>query len=104
VPVYALGSPGGANIIDYVAEALVALLDWNLSPAKAAALPHILNRNGPTILEENRGLESIGTALTSMGDTVKFQPIDSGLNIVALGNNGMVGASDPRREGVALGD
>jgi len=103
-PVYALGSPGGANIIDYVAEALVALLDWNLSPAAAAALPHVLNRNGPTILEENRGLESVGAALTSMGDTVKFHPIDSGLNIVALGNNGMVGASDPRREGVALGD
>jgi len=104
VPVYALGSPGGANIIDYVAEALVGLLDWNLSPAQAAALPHVINRNGPTLLEEGRGLESVGAALTSMGDTVKFQPIDSGLNIVALGANGMVGASDPRREGVALGD
>jgi gamma-glutamyltranspeptidase/glutathione hydrolase len=103
-PLYALGSPGGANIIDYVAEALVGLLDWNLSPAAAAALPHVLNRNGPTILEENRGLEPLGAALSGMGDTVKFQPIDSGLNIVALGNNGMVGASDPRREGVALGD
>jgi len=104
LPVYALGSPGGANIIDYVAEALVALLDWNLSPAEAAALPHVINRNGPTLLEEGRGLESLGAALTAMGDTVKFQPIDSGLNIVALGENGMVGASDPRREGVALGD
>jgi gamma-glutamyltranspeptidase/glutathione hydrolase len=104
VPVYALGSPGGANIIDYVAEALVALLDWKLTPAEAAALPHVINRNGPTLLEEGRGLESVGAALTAMGDTVKFQPIDSGLNIVALGENGMVGASDPRREGVALGD
>jgi gamma-glutamyltranspeptidase/glutathione hydrolase len=103
-PLYALGSPGGANIIDYVAEALVALLDWKLSPAEAAALPHVLNRNGPTILEQGRGLESVGAALTAMGDTVKFQPIDSGLNIVALGENGMVGASDPRREGVTLGD
>jgi gamma-glutamyltranspeptidase/glutathione hydrolase len=56
------------------------------------------------LLEEGRGLESLGAALTAMGDTVKFQPIDSGLNIVALGENGMVGASDPRREGVALGD
>jgi gamma-glutamyltranspeptidase/glutathione hydrolase len=103
-PVYALGSPGGANIIDYVAEALVGLLDWQLSPAEAAALPHIINRNGPTILEQGRGLESIGAALTAMGDTVKFDSFDSGLNIVALGDNGMVGASDPRREGVALGD
>ncbi len=64
----------------------------------------MINRNGPTLLEEGRGLESLGAALTAMGDTVKFQPIDSGLNIVALGENGMVGASDPRREGVALGD
>ena len=104
VPLYALGSPGGANIIDYVAEALVALLDWHLSPAEAAALPHVINRNGPTVLEADRGLESVGAALTAMGDTVKFDSIDSGLNIVALGGNGMVGASDPRREGVALGD
>lgn len=103
-PVYALGSPGGANIIDYVAEALVALLDWNLSPAEAAALPHVINRDGPTLLEAGRGLDSVGAALTAMGDTVKFQPIDSGLQIVVLGPNGMVGASDPRREGVTLGD
>lgn len=104
LPVYALGSPGGANIIDYVAEALVGLLDWQLSPAEAAALPHVINRNGPTVLEQGRGLEAVGAALTAMGDTVKFEPIDSGLNIVALGENGLVGASDPRREGVALGD
>jgi len=103
-PVYAVGSPGGANIIDYVAEALVALLDWNLSPAKATALPHVINRNGPTLLEKDRGLEKVGAALTAMGDTVKFDTIDSGLQVVVLGPNGMVGASDPRREGVALGD
>jgi gamma-glutamyltranspeptidase/glutathione hydrolase len=103
-PVYALGSPGGANIIDYVAEACIALLDWHLSPAEATALPHVINRNGPTLLEQDRGLESLGAALTAMGDTVKFDAIDSGLQIVVLGPNGMVGASDPRREGVVLGD
>jgi gamma-glutamyltranspeptidase/glutathione hydrolase len=103
-PLYALGSPGGANIIDYVAEALVGLLDWHLSPGAAAALPHIINRNGPTLLEADSGFEEIGAALTDLGDTVKIQPIDSGLNIVAFHNDGLVGASDPRREGVALGD
>jgi gamma-glutamyltranspeptidase/glutathione hydrolase len=103
-PVFALGSPGGANIIDYVAEALVGLLDWHLGPGASAALPHIINRNGPTTLEANDGFDDVGAALTDMGDTVKFDSMDSGLNIVALGKNGLVGASDPRREGVALGD
>jgi gamma-glutamyltranspeptidase/glutathione hydrolase len=39
-----------------------------------------------------------------MGDTVKFEDMDSGLAIVAFGPNGLIGASDPRRDGVALGD
>ncbi|HVT51988.1 MAG TPA: gamma-glutamyltransferase [Dongiaceae bacterium] len=103
-PDFALGSPGGSYIIDYVAEALVGLLDWHLGPGGAAALPHIINRNGPTVLEAKRGLEDIGAGLEEMGDTVKFEDMDSGLAIVAFAPNGLIGASDPRRDGVALGD
>jgi gamma-glutamyltranspeptidase/glutathione hydrolase len=103
-PAFALGSPGGAYIIDYVAEALVGLLDWHLGPGGAAALPHIINRNGPTVLEAQRNLEDIGTGLEGLGDTVKYEDMDSGLAIVAFGPNGLTGASDPRRDGVALGD
>jgi gamma-glutamyltranspeptidase/glutathione hydrolase len=104
-PAYALGSPGGAYIVDYVAEALVGLLDWHLGPGGAAALPHIINRNtGTTVLEAKRDLEDVGAGLEDMGDTVKFEDMDSGLAIVAFGPNGLVGASDPRRDGVALGD
>jgi len=103
-PVFALGSPGGSYIIDYVAEATVGLIDWRLGPGEAAALPHIINRNGPTVLEAQRGLETIGGGLADLGDTVKYEDMDSGLAIVAFGPNGLTGASDPRREGVALGD
>jgi gamma-glutamyltranspeptidase/glutathione hydrolase len=103
-PVFALGSPGGPNIIDYVAEALVGLIDWRLGPGATVALPHIINRNGPTILESNAGLEDLGAALEDLGDSVKFDSMDSGLEIVSFGKDGMTGASDPRREGVALGD
>ncbi len=103
-PVFALGSPGGSYIIDYVAGALVGLLDWHLAPGASAALPHVINRNGPTVLEAKRGLEEIGGGLEDLGDAVKYEDMDSGLAIVALGPNGLVGASDPRREGVALGD
>jgi gamma-glutamyltranspeptidase/glutathione hydrolase len=104
-PAYALGSPGGAYIIDYVAEALVGLLDWHLGPGAAAALPHVINRNtGPTVLEADRDLEEIGAGLEALGDKVSFEDMDSGLAIVAFGPNGLIGASDPRRDGVALGD
>src|SRR5581483_12107983 len=72
-PVFALGSPGGSYIIDYVAEAAVGLMDWHLSPGQAAALPHIINRNGPTVLEAKRGLEAIGGGLEDLGDTVKYE-------------------------------
>jgi gamma-glutamyltranspeptidase/glutathione hydrolase len=103
-PAFALGSPGGSYIIDYVAEAAVGLMDWRLGPGAAAALPHVINRNGPTVLEKQRSLEEIGAGLEDMGDTVKYEDMDSGLSIVAFGPNGLIGASDPRREGVALGD
>ena len=103
-PAFALGSPGGSYIIDYVAEALVGLLDWHLGPGAAAALPHIINRNGSTVLEADRGLEDLGGGLEDMGDTVKYEDMDSGLAIVAFGPKGLTGASDPRRDGVALGD
>jgi gamma-glutamyltranspeptidase/glutathione hydrolase len=103
-PAFALGSPGGSYIIDYVAEAVVGLIDWRLGPGGAAALPHIINRNGPTVLEAKRGLEAIGGGLEDLGDTVKYEDMDSGLAIVAFGPNGLIGASDPRRDGVALGD
>jgi gamma-glutamyltranspeptidase/glutathione hydrolase len=103
-PAFALGSPGGSYIIDYVAEAVVGLVDWKLGPGGAAALPHVINRNGPTVLEAKRSLEDIGAGLEDMGDTVKYEDMDSGLNIVAFGPDGLTGASDPRREGVALGD
>jgi gamma-glutamyltranspeptidase/glutathione hydrolase len=103
-PVYALGSPGGPNIIGYVVQALVGLLDWNLSPAEAVAAGRYLNRNGPTILEAGAGLEDTGRKLESMGHEIDYRALDSGLNIIAFKDHLLIGASDPRREGVALGD
>ena len=54
-----LGSPGGSRIIAYVAEAIIALLDWELSPGTAAALAHVANRNGPTDLEAGTAAEDL---------------------------------------------
>ncbi len=103
-PVYALGSPGGPNIIGYVVQALVGLLDWNLSPAQAVAAAHYLNRNGDTLLEADAGLEETGRKLEQLGHRIDFRDLNSGLNIIAFTDRQLIGASDPRREGIALGD
>jgi gamma-glutamyltranspeptidase/glutathione hydrolase len=103
-PVLALGSPGGPNIIGYVAQALVLMLDWQATPGEAAAAPHILNRNGPTLVEEGTAAEKLAPALEKLGQKIEIQPLMSGLNIVAFRRGQLIGASDPRRDGVALGD
>jgi gamma-glutamyltranspeptidase / glutathione hydrolase len=98
------GSPGGGAIIGYVVQALVAALDWDLPAATVVSLPHFLNRNGPTELEEGTAIAGIGEALRRMGHMVRVHRLDSGLNVIRVTPNGFDGASDPRREGVALGD
>ncbi|HEX9448614.1 MAG TPA: gamma-glutamyltransferase family protein, partial [Dongiaceae bacterium] len=103
-PILALGSPGGPNIIGYVAQALLLMLDHQAQPATAVAAAHILNRNGPTILEQGSSAESLASGLQVLGQKVKIQPLMSGLNIVQMRDGYLIGASDPRRDGVALGD
>ena len=46
-----LGSPGGPRIIGFVAQSVIALLDWGLDAQAALSLPRHVNRNGATELE-----------------------------------------------------
>jgi gamma-glutamyltranspeptidase / glutathione hydrolase len=103
-PVIALGSPGGPNIIGYVAQALIEMIDWGRSPAEAAAAPHILNRNGPTLIEVGTRALDLRGALEALGHEVEERELRSGLNIVQIKYGVMIGASDPRRDGIALGE
>jgi gamma-glutamyltranspeptidase / glutathione hydrolase len=100
----AAGSPGGPMIIAYVAEALVGMLDGNLSPQQAAAEPHFANPNGPTILESGTSIDALGPQLTAMGHNVVERDLGSGLHIVERVPGGYIGGADSRRDGIALGD
>lgn len=103
-PVVAVGSPGGSAIIGYVAQALVAMLDWNLDPQQAINLPILLNRNGATQVEAVPAADALASALTAMGHQVKRETINSGLHAIRWSPDGWQGGADPRRDGVALGD
>ena len=98
----ALGSPGGNAIPAYVAKTLVGWLYWNLPLDQAIALPNLVARGdrhngevlafGPDLVE---GLAARGVRIgPGSGE-------DSGLHGVQWREGRLLGAADPRREGVA---
>lgn len=107
--VAAVGSPGGSQIIGYVAKTLVGLLDWDLDVQQAISLPNFGSRNGPTELERGRIDPALAGELKARGHDVREIDMTSGLQGIVRtrlpdGKPGWAGGADPRREGVALGD
>ena len=103
-PVFALGSPGGSNIISYVVTTLIALIDWKMDMQKAVSLPHFVNRFGKYDLEQGTAAADLADDLAALGYQVNVTELNSGLNGIAIGADGLAGGTDPRREGVAVGD
>jgi gamma-glutamyltranspeptidase/glutathione hydrolase len=98
-----VGSPGGSAIINYVAQTLIAMLDWHLDPQQAVSLPHYGSRNGPTELEQGCHLEALGPQLEARGHTVALLDMTSGLSAILKTEHGYAGGADPRREGTVKG-
>jgi len=103
-PVLLIGSPGGSRIINYVAKSLIAIIDWNMDPQDAINLGHVVNRNGATDLEEGSDATQYQAALEALGHEVKVRNLNSGLHAIQIKDGMLIGAADPRREGVALGN
>ena len=105
VPTLVAGSPGGSRIICYVAQALIGILDWQMNPQQAAAMPHFCNRNGTTDIESHAGAERFSAVLADMGHEVRIRNLNSGLHLIQrLPSGELLGGADPRREGLVLGD
>jgi gamma-glutamyltranspeptidase/glutathione hydrolase len=103
-----LGSSGGARLIGYVVQTLIATLDWGLDLQKAIELPRHVDMNGPILLERNTPLAQLSPALQAMGHAVEQRRLASGIHGIMIDRKGeeprLIGGADPRREGVAVGD
>src|SRR5262249_49654492 len=102
-PEMVLGSPLGAAIVGIVSKALVALIDWQMSPADAAAVPGALFMGNTVLLEP--GLTKAAPGMKDRGHTIRIGEYASGLHIITIGKDGVLhGGADPRREGTVVGE
>ncbi|GAB4066051.1 gamma-glutamyltransferase [Ancylobacter sonchi] len=103
-PLLALGSPGGSQIIGYVAKTLIAHFDWGMDLPAAIAAPNVLARFDTVEVEQGTPAEALEPKLTALGYKVKKAPMTSGVQAVLIGPDGLTGAADPRREGAVIGE
>lgn len=104
------GSPGGSRIIGYTAQSIMNMIDFGRDPQQAINLPHYGNRNGTTELEAAiPGVTGPGDAadlredLEALGHPVSVRSLTSGLSIIQVTDDGLVGGADKRRDGTVGG-
>jgi gamma-glutamyltranspeptidase/glutathione hydrolase len=100
---FAVGSPGGNAIIAYVSKVLIGVLDWGLTPQQAIDLPNVIAR-GSVMPETSRMSPALVDGLRTLGHVFREGrgAENSGLHAIWVDDAGsLVGAADPRRDGVA---
>ncbi len=115
-----IGSPGGSNIIQYVAKAIIGVIDFRLNIQQAINLPNFgAQTSATTSLEKSTSITALEAPLKAKGHTIAIVDINSGLHGItfngirpdgSFGNltqsvvRSWAGGADPRREGVARGN
>ncbi|MFQ3206148.1 MAG: gamma-glutamyltranspeptidase/glutathione hydrolase [Glaciecola sp.] len=98
-----IGSPGGSRIIDYVAQTIINVVDFDMDIQEAINAPRMTNRNDYTALEKGTALPKLQVELEMKGHDVRVLDLNSGLHGIQLIDGKLIGGADPRREGVAVG-
>ncbi len=98
------GSPGGNSIPAYTAKTILGIVDWGLSVQDAVNFPNIIARGDTVRVEVGREPgQTLSDNLSAAG--YKVQEVDgenSGLHVILVTEDGLIGAADPRREGTVM--
>ncbi|WMN87254.1 gamma-glutamyltransferase [Vibrio parahaemolyticus] len=103
-PYMAIGSPGGSRIIGYVAQTIIAHTQWDKDIQQAINQPRLLNRFGTLDIEQGTAATQLQPKLEKIGFTTEIRDLNSGLHAIRITSDGLEGAADPRREGIAIGN
>lgn len=105
-PVLALGTPSGTRIISCVAQTMLNYLEFKLPLYEAVAATRIHHQWQPEELRvENPFLpEATMKALRNKGHKVDRQKLGCQIQAIARTPEGWIGVSDPRGEGLAIGE
>ena len=104
--VLVVGAAGGVTIPAQVIRAVIGVLDWNLTPQQALALPVIFAPGIDTVfVEQGSSLEAMIPALKALGHTdVLPRGLPLKANAIQISGDTLLGGADPRSEGVALSE
>ncbi len=98
------GSPGGSEIICYVAKNIILMLDMGMMPDRASSFANLCAANTQPVMESVLQSQLYMPALNRLGENIRLKDMVSGVtNILRLPDHSWTGAADPRREGVAAG-
>ena len=110
-PIYVLGTPGGDLIISTMTQVIVNLIDYAMALNDAVVAPRIFSTFYQRDVEvENRFPESNLRLLESLGHDLQRQPAFKSYFgavqavMVDSASRRLIGVSDPRRSGAAVGE
>ena len=99
-----VGASGGPFIISSTLQAIVNVVDFGMDPAEAVSVPRIHHQWVPDLLfvDTHTSPDTIA-ALEALGHTVKVMDFFSSVQLIHGSEDGMRGASDPRKGGWPAG-
>jgi gamma-glutamyltranspeptidase/glutathione hydrolase len=105
-----LGTPGGINIFNTMAEVIIRLLDFGQSPVEAVDAPRFSPRvSREKVNFEGRFSQDLTSELEKMGHNIRrtedYNQYLGGVQLIYFDKKlqKYIGVSDPRRAGAAKG-